>query len=60
VGIGILAMRYVGVLPALAVLLTVISWRFAGHSPARSAGVSAITVLAIYGIFKLWLGIPLV
>lgn len=60
VGVGILAMQWAGVMPALAVLLAFISWRFAGHSPVKSVAVSLVTVLAIYGIFKMWLGIPLV
>lgn len=60
VGVGILAMTYIGVLPALAILLAVISWRFSGHSPAKSVVVSALTVLSIYGVFNLWLGIPLI
>lgn len=60
VGIGILAMKYVGVLPALTVLMAVISWRFSGHSPAKAAAVSLITVASIYAIFDLWLGIPLI
>lgn len=59
VGVGILGMTLTGVLPALAILLAFISWRFAGHSPARSVVVSVVTVLSIFGIFKLWLGIPL-
>jgi len=60
VGVGILAMKYIGVLPALAILLAFISWHFVGHSPVRSAAVSAMTVLAIYAVFGLWLGIPLI
>lgn len=60
VGVGILAMKFIGVLPALAILLALISWHFSGHSPAKSVVVSGLTVLAIYGIFDLWLGIPLI
>jgi len=60
VGVGILGMTVIGVLPALAILLAAVSWRFAGHSPVRSLAVSVVTVLAIYGIFNLWLGIPLI
>lgn len=53
------AMEFVGVLPAVVVMMALISWRFSGHSPLKSVAVSVFSVAAIYVIFEMWLNIPL-
>lgn len=59
VAIATLAMKFIGVLPAVVVMMALISWRFSGHSPLKSAAVSVSSVIAIYLIFEVWLHIPL-
>lgn len=53
------AMEFVGVLPAIAVMIALISWRFSDHPPLKSVIVSLFSVTAIYLIFEVWLNIPL-
>ena len=53
------AMEFVGVLPAVVVMMALISWRFSGHSPLKSVAVGVLSVAAIYVIFEMWLNIPL-
>ena len=59
VAIATFAMKFVGVLPAVLVMMALISWKFSGHSPLKSVAVSVSSVVAIYLIFEVWLHIPL-
>lgn len=57
--LAIASMGYIGVMTPLALLMILVSWYFAGHSLIRSIGVTLLVMLAIYGVFALWLRIPL-
>lgn len=55
----IASMGYIGVMIPLALLMVLVSWYFAGHALIRSIAVTLLVMLAIYGVFALWLRIPL-
>ncbi|WP_342595749.1 tripartite tricarboxylate transporter TctB family protein [Salinicola lusitanus] len=57
--LAIASMSHIGVMAPLALLMVLVSWYFAGHSLIRSIGVTLLVMLAIYGVFALWLRIPL-
>lgn len=57
--LAIASMGHIGVMAPLALLMVLVSWYFAGHSLVRSIGVTFLVMLAIYGVFALWLRIPL-
>lgn len=57
--LAIVSMSHIGVMAPLALLMVLVSWYFAGHSLIRSIGVTLLVMLAIYGVFALWLRIPL-
>ncbi|MCA0920402.1 tripartite tricarboxylate transporter TctB family protein [Pseudooceanicola nanhaiensis] len=53
-------MHFGSVLAPLYAVMVVISLAFLGHSLVRALVLNAVTLAAIYGIFSLWLNIPVV
>ncbi|MBE9639566.1 tripartite tricarboxylate transporter TctB family protein [Salipiger mangrovisoli] len=53
-------MAFGSVLAPLYAVMVAISLAFLGHTIARALVVNAVTLAAIYGIFSLWLNIPVV
>lgn len=52
------AMEFGSVLAPLAVVTIIVSAVFLKHSWAKAVGLTAVTLVAIYTIFSLWLNIP--
>ncbi|SFP83713.1 tripartite tricarboxylate transporter TctB family protein [Tranquillimonas alkanivorans] len=55
---GTYAMEWGSVLAPLFVVMIVISVAFVGHTLVQALVLNAVTLAAIYGIFRLWLNIP--
>ncbi|MEQ5870515.1 tripartite tricarboxylate transporter TctB family protein [Sagittula sp. NFXS13] len=53
-------MGFGSILAPLYVVMVIISLAFLGHGLARALVFNAVTLVAIYGIFSLWLNIPVI